>query len=146
MSTTERRKHQRREASFFTVAWRLGEDGEERLPLAGYARDISTGGLFFYTEDSLRLGDRVLLSIYPDSGWKNGEASPKLVARGQVLRVRRVSAPQLPGAMQGVAIKFDRQPEIALEDHDTASLMLLIGRLPKKTFFSRSARRASISA
>ena len=143
MSTIEKREHPRREASFFTVARRLGEDGEARLPQAGYARDISSGGLFFYTEDSVKQGERVFLAIYPDSDLKHGATSPKLVAQGNVLRVRLASELHLPGEMQGVAVKFDRQPEIVLEDHDIASLMLLTGRLPARSFFSQSAKRTS---
>ncbi len=146
MPTIERRKHPRREASFFTVARRLGDDGEARLPQAGYARDISPGGLFFFTQESVSQGERMLLTIYPDSGWKEYETSPKLVAQGRVLRVGRASASHLPGETHGVAVKFDRQPEIALEDHDIASLTLLPERLPAKSLFSHSAKRTSATA
>ncbi len=141
MPAIEKREYPRREASFFTVARQLGENGEARLPQAGYARDISSGGLFFYTENSVEQGERVLLAIYPDSDLKHGRTSPKLVAQGNVLRVGPASASHLPGEMQGVAVKFDRQPEIVLEDHDIASLMLLTRRLPARSYFSHSARR-----
>lgn len=72
--------------------------------------------------------------------------SPKLVAHGRVVRIGRASAPHLPGEAQGVAVKFDRQPEIVLEDHDIASAMVLMERSSSKTTFSHSSERISASA
>lgn len=125
---------------------RIGENGEACLPQVGYARNISSGGLFFYTEDPAARGERMLFSIYPNGAWAEGETPLKLVAQGQVVRVDRVSAPHLPGEEHRVAVRFDHRPEIVLEDNDIASAMVLMERSSSKTTFSHPSERISASA
>jgi Tfp pilus assembly protein PilZ len=143
MSTIERRSHQRQIADSFTVAERIGGNGDAYLPRAGFMRDVSAGGLFFYAQERMEQGDRVFLTIYPNTGWAKNPAPPKLAVTGKVLRIEK--APEAPtrSEMCGVAIEFDKEPEVVLEEHDIASIILLLSHLPSRAPIHHIRKRAS---
>ncbi len=98
----------------FTVFRRVQEK-EVGFPQVGYTRDISTEGVYFYTQDKLDKGDQIDLMIHLTCDWAEGGSPPKLEGRGNVLRVERtrkhlplpVSTGIAVHLKQGLAISFE---------------------------------------
>lgn len=134
MSTVERRAHQRQAADFFTVARRFGLEGKPHLPQAGFSRDVSTGGIFFFAQESMEVGDYVSLALYPRTDSVKESAPPKLVASGKVIRVENAPSDALHGRVYGIAVKFDKEPEVVFERYGVASIIRLFPHLPLKAY------------
>jgi len=101
--TCERRKSPRREAHLFTV-FRRFLTKEVGPPQIGYTRNISTEGVYFYTQDKVEKGDEIDLTIHLTSDWAEGGNPPKLEGKGNVLRVERTRKPLPLPVSTGVAV------------------------------------------
>jgi hypothetical protein len=114
MKIPDKRRHRRTEAQFFTVIRRPLEGEEASLPQAGATRDISAGGLFFYTRSKVKESDDIALTIYPNGGWAERGILPKLEAEGTVLRVEHSHKTHLLDDLTGVAVRFTQELAIFL--------------------------------
>ena len=112
--TCERRKYPRREAHLFTVFRRLLKK-EVGAPQIGYTRDISTEGVYFYTQDKVEKGDQIDLTIHLTTDWAEGGNPPKLEGKGNVLRVERTRKPSPLPVSTGVAVRVKERLAISFK-------------------------------
>lgn len=146
MSTVDRRAHQRQPADFFTVVRRFSLEGKPYLPEAGFSRDVSTGGIFFFVQARMEPGERVSLTFYPRTDSVKESTPPKLVASGKVIRVETAPSDALRGRVYGIAVKFDREPEVVFERNGVASIIRLFPHLPSSAYLRRIPRKSFASA
>lgn len=114
MTPSERRKDARMEAHLFTVFRRLPKKKKEAgVPEVGYTRDISVGGVYFYTQSDVKKGERVSLAVHVTSDWAEGGSPPKLEGEGKVLRVERARTGLPPNDLRGVAVQFAQEVAVS---------------------------------
>lgn len=110
----EKRKHPRREAHFFAVFRRFLKK-EVGPPQIGYTGNISAEGVYFYTQNKVKKGDQINLTIHLTFDWAEGGKPPKLEGKGNVLRVERsrkllplpISTGVAVHVKEGLAISFE---------------------------------------
>ena len=113
MTAPDARGFPRKSACFFMVFSRYGKEGEPTLPHIGYTRDISAGGAFFFTRGEAMQGDDLSLKIHLPADWGAGDYPPSLEGNGKVLRVE-TNRKLLPlGYINGVAVRFTEELDIA---------------------------------
>lgn len=105
----ERRASSRLQLRLFMVFRPIPEKKEP--PAVGFTRDVSAGGLYFYTLKELKEGEEVSLTIHLVSDWAEGGTPPTLDGKGKVLRVERPF--RKPGDFQGVAVRFSEKLAVA---------------------------------
>lgn len=98
--------------------------------MIGYARDLSSRGLFFYTRGKLAAGNRLSLTIFPSIDWIVEQSPPRLEVEGKVLRSERTRRPSPDGEMRGVAVEFSKKPVLRLGGVDTNSMIRDLERMP----------------
>lgn len=101
----ERRTHPRVKADFFLVFQRLPRS-RESSPEVGFARDVSSEGVYFYTLGHIEKNDRVSLTVHVNSMWMESGGPPTIAGEGQVIRVEKTTQTFSPRAVSGVAVRM----------------------------------------
>jgi hypothetical protein len=94
-------------------------DCSSQLQSAGFTQDLSSRGVFFFTDAPLTEGGEIELTLRMPSEITLGE-SMRVRCRGRVLRIVKPpanpaqnAAGQAPSARLGVAVRFDRYEYLA---------------------------------
>lgn len=101
-----RRNHPRSQIRLLTVYKLLGKNGKASSPEIGYTRDISAGGMYFYTSRRADEGNRISLTIHFGGDFEGGSNPPKLDGEGTVARVEKNCNAFSQADVNGMAVHF----------------------------------------
>jgi hypothetical protein len=98
---------------YFTVFNRFGKEPAEPVPQVGYTRDISAGGVYFFTRSDVEQGMDLSLTIHLSRDWEQESYPPKLEGDGKIIRIENDRQDLPVGYINGVAVQFAGKVEVS---------------------------------